>query len=122
MTEPLRGEDELREWLISQGFRCEINRLHSQKNECNWYAYKRSNLPARPCEANIDKRGTQIVVFPYKTKREQETYRSVEVELVGEANETWCKLFAYGISPEELKTKFPQIERSLVAAWNALGV
>lgn len=116
MIEIMSGEDGLREWLISQGFRCELNRLRSQENECNWYAYKRSVLPARRCETNTDKPGVQIVVYPYRMSARS----VVEVELVGEANETWWNLSAYGLLPEELKLKLPQIEKSLVAAWNAL--
>jgi len=46
---------------VQQGFRFGVDTLRSEGNECNWYAFKRSQLAARPCECNSDK-PLQLVV------------------------------------------------------------
>lgn len=115
------GSDDLREWLISQGFRIDLNSLKSEVNLCNWYAYRHSDIPARACECNSDKPGMQIVVKPFYWKMEGVVHASTEIELTGEYAETWYNLRAYGVGQDEIKEKLPGIEKSLIAAWSALS-
>ena len=116
----LSGADELREWLIGNGFVCAENSLRHQENVCNWYAYRRSEMSARSCECNYDKQGMQIVVRPSEFTLNGHTHRSVEIELCGEANGVWWKINEYSLKPEEVPGKFADVERGLIAAWNAI--
>lgn len=116
----LNGEDALRRELELRGFRCAQDPTRHQWNECNWYAYRRSDMPARPCECNSEKPGMQIVVKPSVMTLNGTKHRSVEVELRGETGGMWWNLSAYGISPEDLPGKLPDVEAGLIAAWNAL--
>ena len=118
---PLAGCDALREWLITQGFKVTHDYL-SRDNECNWYAYRRSALPARECETN-DGKPMQIVVRPFKYRHPStmhHEWQSAEVDVTGEAGGAWYKLSAYSLTHEELRTRLAEIESSLIAAWNAL--
>lgn len=120
MTRPLYGADELRDWLASEGFRCAGDPLHHRDNECNWYGYRRSAIPARACECNSDKPGMQIVVKPSVITINGTRHSSAEVELCGEAGGEWWKLSAYGLRTEDVPAKLSGVEAALVAAWNAL--
>lgn len=113
--------DGLKKWLESEGFRTSNNPTRSLHNQCHWYAYRRSALPARECETN-DGNGCQIVVYPYSTQFCGRVHESTEVEVCGEAGGIWWKLQAYSIQPDELRDKLPEIEASLIAAWNGLKV
>jgi len=118
---PLIGCDDLREWLITQGFRVSEDSL-TRDNECNWYAYRRSALPARECECN-DGKPMQIVVRPFKYQRQgtmHPEWQSAEVDVTGEAGGAWFKLSAYSLKHDELRARLSDIESSLIAAWNAL--
>lgn len=115
----LQGCEELREWLLKQGFKCSIESLHRNGNECNWYAFRRSELPARECECN-DGKPMQLVVRPFACNINSRSWQSVEVDVTGEANGVWFKLSAYSMSHEDLKSRLPGVESSLIAAWNAL--
>lgn len=117
------GLDDLREWLESQGFRVSQDYMQ-RENGCNWYAYRRSELPARECECNEGK-PAQIVVRPHLFLRASAptpsgAWESVEVDVTGEASGLWWKLQAYSLKPEELRDRLPDIEAALIAAWNAL--
>ena len=117
------GLDDLREWLESQGFR--VSQYYMQReNGCNWYAYRRSELPARECECN-DGKPMQIAVRPHLFRHASAptpsgAWESCEVDVTGEANGIWWKLAAYNLKPEELRERLPDIEAALIAAWNAL--
>ncbi len=118
---PLVGCDELREWLIAHGFRVAHDSL-SRDNECNWYAYRRSALPARECECN-DGKPMQLLVKPYKFTHHSApggAWESAEVDVTGEAGGAWFKLQAYSLKHDELRARLGDIECSLIAAWNAL--
>jgi hypothetical protein len=118
---PLIGCDELREWLIAQGFRVTHDSL-GRDNECNWYAYRRSALPARECECN-DGKLMQLLVKPHKFTHHSApggTWESAEVDVTGEAGGAWFKLQAYSLKHDELRERLGDIESSLIAAWNAL--
>jgi hypothetical protein len=118
---PLVGCDDLREWLITQGFKVTHDYL-SRDNECNWYAYRRNALPARECETN-DGKPMQIVVRPFKYRHPStmhQEWQSAEVDVTGEAGGVWYKLSAYSLKHDELSTRLAEIESSLIAAWNAL--
>lgn len=117
---PWCGEDELREWLESQGFRIAKSSLGSRENECNWYAYRRSELAARACECNYDKQGMQIVVTPHAFSFDGRRHSSVEIEVCGEAGGVWWKLMAYSLSPDRVMEGLAFVEPALIAAWNAL--
>jgi hypothetical protein len=116
-----RGCDDLREWVIAQGFKVAENHLLDLSNECNWYAYRRSALPARECECN-DGKPMQLVVKPFRfaNRARDGTWASAEVEVVGEVGGDWFNLSAYGVDPVRLKTELPAIEKRLIDAWNAL--
>lgn len=116
----LVGAEELRKWLMEQGFRCEESPLRYQDNGCNWYAYRRSELSARRCECNDDKPGMQIVVTPSEVELNGKPYRSCEIELCGEVGGVWWKMTACSLKPEEVPGKMSEVERALIAAWNAL--
>jgi hypothetical protein len=115
------GCDELRAWLIADGFRV-ADAVFSRDNGCNWYAYRRSAIPARECECN-DGKPMQIVVRPFRLEHVQAVGgagESAEVDLTGEAGGTWYKLQGYGLKPTDLMARLPEIEAALIAAWNAL--
>lgn len=117
---PMIGCDDLREWLISQGFKCSIDHLGHQHNACNWYAYRKSSFEARECECNGGK-SMQVVAKPFRLVLEgAKDHTSVELEVTGEAGGIWYKLSAYSLSQEEIRDRLGDIEQSLIAAWNAL--
>lgn len=114
------GLDDLREWLEAQGFRTAVYSLGGRDNQCNWYAYKLSTLPARECECN-DGKPMQLVVRPFKCAfSPPRAWESVEVDVSGEAGGVWFKLMAYSLTPSELRSKLPEVEARLIAAWNSL--
>lgn len=110
----------LKNWLKDQGFSFGRSPFQNNMNECKWQAYRISELTARRCESNSEKEGMQIIITPYEFSMNSYHSQSVEVELYGEANGIWWKLLAYSIKPEELESRLPEIESSLIAAWNAL--
>jgi len=117
------SEQTLKAGLESIGFTTEKNPLNPQGNLIDWYAYRRSDHPARRCECNRDKAGMQIVIYPfaYHFPYDKEGLRSsVSVEICGEAGGVWWELQAYAIPLEELLDRLPEVEASLVRAWNAL--
>ena len=117
----MTGLDDLREWFIGQGWRIAPDSLRHEQNLCDWHAYKPSKLPARECECN-DGKPAQLVARPwtFNPPNSREAWSSVAVSVCGEANATWFKLEAYSLKPDEVREKLPQIEVSLIAAWNAL--
>ena len=119
MTE-YHGCDDLRKWLISDGFKISSNQINSQ-NQCTWYAYRGTIHAARECECNEGK-NIQIVVRPFELLHtfNVDKWQSAEVDLTGESGGVWFKLTAYGLTSEELRARLPDIESNLVAAWNAL--
>jgi hypothetical protein len=117
-TRELTGCDDLRGWLIGAGFKACYTEPKPYSN-CNWYAYKRTELDAPECECNEGK-GTQIVVHPFDTVINDYERQSVEVDVTGEAGGVWYCLKAYSLDAARLPESLPTIERSLVAAWSAL--
>ena len=113
------GCDDLREWLIAQGFKCSIDTL-MRDNGCNWYAYRRSQYPARECECNEGKQ-MQIVVRPFAYTAGMQAWKSAEVDVTGEVAGLWFKLSAYSVKPDELMARLQEIEIRLLDAWNALA-
>lgn len=116
------GCDELRAWLLEQGFRVALDGLSRDGNGCNWYAYRRSAIPARECECN-DGKQMQIVVRPWSIAHRNApggVHESVEVEVTGEAGSHWYKLQCYSLKSNELAGRLHEIEAALMAAWNAL--
>ena len=116
------GCDELREWLISQGFRVAPDSLSREGKECNWYAYRRSAIPARECECN-DGKPMQLVVRPWRIENRGAPGGAVEmaeVDVTGEAGSHWYKLQCYSLTHNELMGRLHEIEAALIAAWNAL--
>ncbi len=113
--------DELRAWLESAGFKTSRNGMSHQENHAQWYAYRRTNRPARTCECNDDKT-MQIVIRPYEFDLGATQYRSAEVSACGEYGDgQWWELKAYSINPDDLPAKLDGIEKSLIEAWNALA-
>ena len=110
--------DELREWLKANGFNIEFN--NNSQNDCNWRAYRRTTGQTRECETNDGK--LTLVINPYQFRLPGNTHSSVETEITGEAGGRWYKLQQYATSPKEFMANLPEIERSLVNAWNAVVV
>ncbi len=118
-SEVIRGCDDFRAWLESQGFRAAFDGLSAEGDYCNWYAYRASQIPARECECNEGKR-MQIVVTPFDYRLHPAAKPSAEVSVTGEASGVWFKLKAYSLSQEELPPRLPEVEAALIAAWNAI--
>lgn len=119
---PLIGCDELRAWLIGQGFRVAHDSLGREGNECNWYAYRRSQILARECECN-DGKPMQLLVRPWRIESRDApggAWESAEVDVTGEAGSHWYKLQCYSLKHNELMGRLHDIEAALIAAWNAL--
>lgn len=119
---PMIGCDALREWLIAQGFHVVPDPWSSEGNECNWYAYRHSEIPARECEGN-DGKSMQIIVHPWRVEHCDalgDAWESAEVDVTGEAGGQWYKLQCYSLEPNKLMDQLPEIEAALIAAWNAL--
>lgn len=113
--------DELRAWLESAGFKTSQNGMAHEENHAQWYAYRRTHLPARTCECNDDK-PMQIVIRPYEFDLGATQYRSAEVSACGAYGDgQWWELKAYSINPDDLPAKLDGIEKSLIEAWNALA-
>ena len=112
------GCNDLREWLILQGFKCSVAPMRD--NGCNWYAYRRSRYPARECECNEGKK-MQIVIRPVSYANETQSWESAEIDVTGEVAGLWFKLSAYSVSPDELKARLQEIEVRLIDSWNALA-
>lgn len=112
------GCDDLREWLVSQGFKLQRDTL-DRGSECNWLAYRKSAIDADECETNDGKR-MQIVVRPHKMEIRGEVLESADVDVTGEAGGIWYSMKAYNLQHVTLRERLPQIEASLIAAWNAL--
>jgi hypothetical protein len=115
----LVGYEELREWLLEQGFRVIPEGIGDRHNECNWIAYRRSELPARECEGNPGKT-MQLLVRPYQFAQGGSIWQSIEVDVTGQVNGLWWKLQAYSMSYDELRENLTSIEEKLISAWNAL--
>ena len=113
----------LRDALEAAGFKTSPDNLASQWNLCRWHAYRRTSIDARECECNDGKR-MQIVVSPHSMDNFHERggppHQSVTVDVTGEAGGLWYKLQAYSLSPDEVIDRLPEVERNLIAAWEAL--
>lgn len=116
------GLEEFRVWLKSQGFSVAVDPIGSRDNGCNWYAWRKTKLPARECECNEGKR-KQVVVKPYLHTHPaipEGARTSVTMDVTGEFAGVWFKLEAYSMRPDELMAQLDEIEPRLIAAWNAL--
>lgn len=109
----------LKRWLAEHGFKFSENRLRSDYNDCDWYAWRRSKLETRECECN-DGKPMQIVITPHSMIVDGIARESVEVEARGQYGE-WWKLTAYSLQPSDLPRRLTAVERSLAMAWNALS-
>jgi hypothetical protein len=66
----------------------------------------------------------QLVVKPYRFTHHTApggAWESAQVDVTGEAGGVWFKLEAYSLKQDELRERLPDIEASLIAAWNALA-
>ena len=112
MSESFCGWDDLREWLVSRRFKIEVNQFRSDGNLCNWCAYRCGSAPARP----------QLVIYPFHLIHlGMPEHKSVELDITGETSGIWFKLEAYSVKFDELRDRLDDIERRLVAAWEALA-
>jgi hypothetical protein len=120
MTEKaMRGCDDLREWLITQGFKCFYNYL-DREQECNWYACRKTEYTVRECECNEGKT-MQSVIRPFSYSDDNQRWESAEIEVTGEVHGLWFNLRAYSVPIDELKARLQEIEIRLFDAWNALA-
>lgn len=115
----MNGLDELREWLTEQGFTLSSSNFNSSINECDWYAYRRiAGYDVRQCETNDG--NLTLVIRPYQHNINGAHGESVGAEITGEAGGRWYKLQQYDTPISDLQANLPEIEKSLVGAWNAL--
>ncbi len=120
MTEKtMRGCDDLREWLIKQGFKCYFE-YFKREHDCNWYACRKTEYSARECETNEGK-AMQIVIHPFSYSDGTQRWESAEIEVIGEVKGLWFNLSAYSVPIDELKARLQEIEVRLLDAWNALA-
>jgi hypothetical protein len=115
------GCDDLREWLIEQGFKIGADSM-ARDSGCNWHAWRQSELSAIRCECNDDKEGMQLAVYPwsFRDPSHAQAWESAEIEIRGKAGGLWYMLKAYSLQHSELRQRLPDIEAALVRAWNAL--
>jgi hypothetical protein len=105
--------DELREWLVGNGFKIYAN--NDKDNLCDWYAGRRAETDK---ECGCNDHPPQIIVKPYIiAMNDGNRYKSVEVELVGEDYGLWWNFSVYSLSPKELMENLGMIEERLVKAW-----
>ena len=110
---------ELHDWLASNGWHIAPNSLASEWNAARWHAWRSLKVPANDCACN-DKPPC-LVLYPHTRAVSSSAMvgDSAELDVTGEASGMWLKLRAYSLSPAEARDRMPQIERMLVAAWNA---
>lgn len=109
--------DKFKQWLEQNGFNLHPYRLRQPGNIYDWLAAKRLSGVAE-CETNGY---PQIVVKPYGYLVTTDIqHESVEIEITGERNKMWFCLKAYSVKPQEALQRWPEIERSLIAAWQAI--
>jgi hypothetical protein len=111
------GCDELRTWLVGQGFKIENDFFAKDSRGCNWHAYKRTEN-ANDCECN-DK-PPAVCVKPFFSQHP--IHFGADVEVAGKAGGIFYKLEAYSLNVDTLKSRLIDIEKSLIAAWNALNI
>ena len=114
------GLDEQRAALEAAGLRIYRNHMAREGNLCNWVAQRRTDIPSRECECN-DGRPVCVTVTPHFYLFPGNEMRTFEVDVTGECDGEWYALKAYSIWADEIIEKLPAAERSLIAAWNALG-
>lgn len=114
------GCDELRAWLIAQGWAIYADTI-ARGRGCNWFAAKNTAHEARECEINDGKR-LQVVVWPSRLQDGTGTlWEAASVEVTGEAGGIWYTVKAYSLHHDVLRARLVYIEASLVDAWNAIG-
>ena len=119
-TDKYTGCDELRAWLIAQGWAIYADTI-ARGRECTWYAAKKTAHEARECETNDGKR-LQVVVWPSRLQDGAGTWwESASVEVTGEDGGIWYTVKADSLQHDVLRARLAYIEASLVDAWNALG-
>lgn len=100
--------NELKNWLLSNGFI-----IHPFID--SWIGAKKLDPNIRKCEDNDDKE-LLLVVHPY----EREGYQKHAVEISGCTNGKWFKLECYGLRNADVMNDLTDIERRLIAAWEAV--
>jgi hypothetical protein len=110
---------EFKAWLGEKGFGLSSDQGNATLSP--WYAYRRSEFPARRCECNDDKQGMQLVIYVYSYDVPNGPHESVTARLRGEESNLWWSIEAYSMSVDEAVSRLDDVERKLIAAWNALG-
>lgn len=111
---------ELAESLQRTGFTKARDTLPPRGSLLDWFAYKKSKLPARECELYIGQ-AAQIRVTPYLITAGTNHIKMCEVSIKGKVADVWFELKASSLSYEKTIERMPEVERMLVAAWNALA-
>ncbi len=107
--------DELKEWLIGNGYKIYKNSLADKQNFCDWYACRSSDA-VKECGCN--NKPPQIIVKPSCFKLENGLkHNGAEVELIGEDASLWWKFSVYSLSVKELMENLGLIEERLIKAW-----
>ncbi len=115
----MRGCDDSREWLITQGFKCYLS-YRKQENTCNWYACRKTEYSARECETS-DGKAMQIVIDPFSYNDGTKIWENAKIKVIGEVKGLLFNLSAYSVPIDELKARLQEIEVRLLDAWNALA-
>ncbi|MCB1716568.1 MAG: hypothetical protein KDK05_15690 [Candidatus Competibacteraceae bacterium] len=110
--------NDLKQWLEQNGFRFLKNNVKRPGNIQDWVATK-SVPQARPCEVNGAR---ALTVRPHQwIFSGQITKAFADVVIAGYVNGIWYELASSGAAPNEIMQRWPEIERNLVAAWQAIG-
>lgn len=115
-----RQLEELKARLYEIGFKMEDNR-DEPSNKVRWRAYR--TLPTQ-VECQCNDRPPVLIVHPFMfdgfLQRDGIIMRSVEFAITGElANGDWLNSKVYAVAVDKALAKLPDIERTLVAVWEA---
>ena len=100
--------DDLKQWLVSEGFQIGAYELRHRDNAVSWFAYR------RVFEQYIE-------VHPFMAPIGGRVFQDVEIVMYGEGDDgTRYKLGAVGLKPEDVMVRLPEIQDALLRAWRGV--
>lgn len=104
------------DYLTQQGFK--QSKTGIMIYDCDFTMYRRTTYSnTRECLCN--NKLPQILVKGYSCTVKDKTHFSYEIELCQENDLGWVNFNYYGISSEDLISKFDKYEESLIKAWES---